>query len=371
MKRTRVCCYCDVWENGGIESFLKNVLCRLDLQRMEVDIVAASIHPSIFSDELKAKGIRFIELSGRKTGFIANYRRFGEIMRENRYDVIHFNLFQGLSLMYLHLAKKMGIPVRIVHSHNTALNKSRTRCVKMLLHNAGKLLFSGDATELWACSEKAARFLFASRILRQKGFRFIPNGIDTERFRFDPAVRDQIRGELNIADRFVIGHIGRFCYQKNQEFLLEAFEEVLKKRKDSVLLLVGTGEMEQELKERAKKVGLDSRVIFYGTTNRAEHLLWAMDVFAFPSRFEGLGIAAVEAQAAGLQVICSEHVPREAYVTDRMQEASLTSGASAWADKLLLNEREQKRELAAEEVRSGGFDIADVADGIARSYLGE
>ena len=279
--------------------------------------------------------MRFFELSGDQKGLIQNYRLFWNLVQKEHYDVVHLNVFHGLSLYYARLAKKAGVPIRIAHSHNTALRASLTRPIKRLIHEIAKRLYSRDATDLWACSEAAGKFLFSRKMLKERGFRFVPNGIETEKFRFDPKVRESVRKELGLDGQFVIGNVGRLCYQKNQEFLLDIFVEVKKQRPNSDLLLVGEGELGEMLKQKAQKLGIADSVIFYGTSPTIERLLYAMDVFVFPSRFEGLGIVAVEAQAAGLHVICSEHIPQETCVTDLFQRLQLDFFYAKLAETLL------------------------------------
>ena len=365
----RICCFCESWESGGIESFLHNILLRMDLTGLEVDIVAAQLKDSVFTQALREHGVRFRELSGSQRNLPENHRRFAALLWERRYDVVHLNIFQGMSLYYAHLAKRAGVPVRIAHSHNTDLRQSLTRPLKLWLHRRYSQRCAADATALWACSERAARFLFPTELLARCGFTFIPNGIDTERFRFHAAVREDVRRELGLTDQFVIGNIGRLCQQKNQSFLLDVLAQGAKLRPDLRLLLIGEGGDLDALKEKAERLGLTDRVLFYGTTKHPERLLWAMDVFAFPSLFEGLGIVAIEAQAAGLPVVCSEHVPPEAAVTPLVTRLPLDEGAAAWANALLkLPETEQTS--GAEQVRQGGFDVADVARRIERTYMG-
>lgn len=369
MKPVKVCCFCEKWESGGIESFLSNVLLHMDAEAVQVDIIVAELAESIFVQPLRERGVRFIELSGKQRNLRENHRMFRELLRSEKYDILHLNIFHGLSLCYACLAEREGVPVRIAHSHNTALRQSRTRVFKQLIHQTAKELFTGSATELWACSEAAAEFLFSKRILQANGAQFVPNGIDTNRFRFDAAIRNEVRKELGLDGKFVIGNIGRLCYQKNQDFLLDVFSEVVRCRPESRLLLIGEGEAEADLRRKAARLGISDAVIFYGTSSHIEQLLWAMDVFAFPSRFEGLGIAAVEAQAVGLPVLCSEHVPDEACVTPQLQFLALHDGAARWAEKLLeLGSSRYDRAESASAVRKAGFDIADVSAWIEARY---
>lgn len=369
MKPTKICCFCERWESGGIESFLYNVLLYVSKQSHQVDIVAAELTDSIFTESLRQHGIRFIKLSGKQQNLWANHSAFRQLLRVEQYDVVHLNIFHGLSLYYAYLARQAGVPVRIAHSHNTMLRQSRTRPLKQLLHQMARSLFTNSATDLWACSAQAAGFLFSRKAIEKKGFQFIPNGIHVERFQFHPAIRNRVREELGIQKKFVIGNVGRLCYQKNQDFLLDVLAEVICREPQACLLLVGEGEEETKLRKKAALLGISDAVIFYGTSPCVEQLLWAMDVFAFPSRFEGLGIAVVEAQAAGLPVLCSEQIPCEAHVTQILQALPLETGAKAWAESLLALEVPMDRENRAVEVKNAGFDIADTAERVEAYYM--
>ena len=277
----RICIYCQTWESGGIEAFIYNILTHMEISGLEIDIVVEVQKESVFTNRLKARGIRFRELSGSHRRPTENYRRFAKLMGEQRYDVLHLNVFQALQLSYLHLAKKLGIPVRIAHSHNTMLRRSKTRVLKMGIHKIARMLFAGDATEFWACSQDAADFLFPAQLIGKRGCRVVPNGIALQRFQFNAAERLAVRKRLHLENAFVVGNVGRLCQQKNQKFLLEVFGQVHAAESTARLLLVGEGEMLTELQKEAARLSLDDVVIFYGTSTRVEELLWAMDVFVF------------------------------------------------------------------------------------------
>ena len=366
-RKRKVCCFCESWESGGIESFLCNVLQHLDLDKFQVDIVTSCLKSSIFTEPLQKIGVRFFELSGDQKKLIQNHHLFLDLIQKEQYDVVHLNVFHGLSLYYAKLAKKAGVPIRIAHSHNTALRASLTRQIKCFIHEIAKRFYSRDATDLWACSETAAKFLFSRKVLKEKGFRFIPNGIETEKFRFDPEVRESVRQELGLDGQFVIGNVGRLCYQKNQEFLLDIFAELKKQEPNSKLLFVGEGELEGVLKQKARQLGLEDSVIFYGISQRIEQLFWAMDVFVFPSRFEGLGIVTVEAQAAGLPVLCSETIPPEAIITDEVVQLKLSAEVKKWTE-ILLKMNQIERDTCSVKVSEAGFDIQVVAEKIESKW---
>ncbi len=369
-KRKRVCCFCEKWASGGIESFICNVLTRIDLEQLQVDIVSSSIEKSIFTPILQEKGIRFFELSGNSKRSRNNHHYLRKLMEEHNYDVFHLNAFQGLSLSYLNIAQQTGVPIRIAHSHNTSLRRSLTKPIKMMLHTRAKKIYTSAATELWACSHNAAEFLFERQVLAHEGFNFIPNGIDTQRFRFNVEMREKMRKELGLGEAFVIGNVGRLCYQKNQIFLLDVFAELLKSNPKGRLLLVGDGEDRRYLEEKAHRLDIFDKVIFFGLAEHIEHLLWAMDVFVLPSHFEGLPVVGVEAQASGLPCVFSDTVARECELINSTKFLSLSSSHSIWS-KVILHARAQTNRIEASDiVKAVGFDIGTIAKQIESSYLG-
>lgn len=368
MQKIKICCFCETWESGGIESFLNNVLQHINLEKIQVDIVVSCLKKSIFTEPLKQKGIHFFELSGNQKNFLKNYYMFMKLLQKENYNAVHLHIFHGLSLYYACLAKKVGVPVRIVHSHNTALRSSKSQQLKLFIHNIAKNLFSNAATDLWACSALAAQFLFSKGALKQKGFQFIPNGIDTKRFRFRPEVREQMRRRLGLENKLVIGNVGRFCYQKNQSFLLDIFAELVKQKPESRLLLVGEGEKEKTLRNKAKTLNIEGQVLFYGVSKQIECLLWAMDIFVFPSHFEGLGIVAIEAQAAGLLTICSDRIPKEAHITPLFKSLPLERGEKSWAETALSFQPVIPREQGARLVQQAGYELDSIVEIIKRKY---
>lgn len=369
MNPTKVCMFCERWESGGIESFLNNILLHMNLQGMAVDIVTACLKDSVFTAGLEARGVHFYELSGHQRNMPRNHRMFRDLLRERKYDVVHLNLFQGLALYYAHIAKQEGVPVRIVHSHGAGLRNSRTKKLKLLLHAFGQQCWSADATDFWACSTAAARFLFGEQMAACP-LSIIPNGIDTEQFRFDEKIRSISRQDLGVdSSSLLIGSVGRLSQEKNQAFLLDIFSKVIKHQPNSKLILVGDGEQRDQLKEKAHQLNIADDVIFYGATQDVPALLCTMDLFVFPSHFEGLGIAAVEAQAAGLPVLCSEGIPNETHLTDWINALALHTGPEAWAEKALdMMAKKIDRTRGAEAVKAAGFDVQDVAREIEQKY---
>lgn len=365
----KICVFCEIWESGGIEAFVSNVLLSMDRTGMEIDIIVTQRRESFLTAKLEAAGIRLIELSGHLYHLSENYRLFRELLGETPYDVIHLNAFHGMSLYYLKIAADRGVPVRIAHSHNTALRSSWLRPGKELLHRRYAARYAPYATALWACSRSAGEFLFPAAARRAATVSFIPNGISIDRFIRDPAQRQRTRSALGIgASQLLLGNVGRLCCQKNQSFLLDILAAVKRRRPDAALLLVGEGTDRAMLERKAAGLGLQDSVRFYGTSAHVERLLWAMDVFVFPSLFEGFGIAVLEAQAAGLAVVCSDRVPAEARVVSTAVALPLERGAEEWARQILAVERDPAGQ--PEIIRAAGFDMADVSARIESYYRG-
>ena len=368
----RICIYCEKWASGGIESFLFNTITHMNLEHVAIDIVAACVEESVFTEKLRSLGIHFFELSGNRNRMDKNRKLFLQLARERHYDVLHVNAFHGGSFYYLYLAKRLNIPVRIAHGHCAGLNSGKHAWLKKMIHHCAKKMFVRDATELWACSRAAEIFMYPKSKRYQDICRILPNGIEIDRFRFQKTQRLDMRREMGLSDQFVVGTVGRLCREKNPMFLMDVFSNVLKMQPNSTLLFVGEGAEYIRLMQRAKELKIDQNVVFYGTTDRVEQLLWVMDVFVFPSLVEGLGLAAIEAQTAGLPVLCSDAIPTEAYILSTVQSISLKQPPEKWAQAVLeLQNSNACREACADLVREAGFDSSDIAEQIAVTYENE
>lgn len=367
----RVCIYCEKWGAGGIESFLVNVLEHVNYHDLHIDIVAAAVISELFLPRLKAVHVSIYELSGKPHRLLKNYTLFKKILRKNKYDVIHLNVFIAVSFLYAAGAKACGVRKRIVHSHNSSLRQSPLKPLKTVGHVICKHALYRCATDFWACSQEAARFMFPTNRRNAVDVEIVHNGIDTDKFAFDDTARVKMRQQLHVADQFVIGSVGRLSDQKNQKFLVHILKCILKTREKTTLLLIGAGDL-TEIEWEAKNIGVRKHVIFYGPANHVEQLLCAMDVFVFPSKFEGFGIAALEAQNSGLFTFCSENVPEEVRVTPLCYRIALDAGAEWWSNFILSTaDRATERASYAERISASGYDISTVAAWISAEYLGE
>ena len=364
----KICIFCEIWGSGGIESVVCGALSNMDLTDLSVDIVAAQLEEGVFRAPLEAKGVRFIQLSGSTRRLAVNHRMFRELLKKERYDVLHLNVYHALSLYYAKIAEEHGVPVRIAHAHSSGLRQSPTRQLKLFINKVSRKRYTRCATGLWACAEASAEFVFGREALKDRGFVFIPNGVDLKGFAFDPDARAKVRSELALDGRFVIGHVGRLSRQKNQEFLIDVFARIAPQAPESVLILVGSDDNRKDtLQRRAGRYGLSDRIIFHGVSDRVNELMQAMDVFVFPSLFEGLGIAAIEAQAAGLPAVCSDGVPREVAITEDIEFIPLGGPVSEWADAVMKYRGAERHGPRYVESRID-FEVGSTAALIYRAY---
>ena len=284
------------------------------------------------------------------------------------YDVIHLHTSIWRGFLIEQIATEMKLPRIIVHSHSSGIDEKDEKVREELLakHNYYKKEFCMEyATDVCACSRLAGDWLFGEQIPRE-AIRILPNAIEIKKYHFRPQVRQKKRSEMGVEGRIVLGNVGRYCYQKNQKFLVKAFAKAQRKNPALFLLLMGEGELLLELKALAKKLEIEKDVCFLGWQEHVEEYLQAMDVFCLPSVFEGLAISAVEAQAAGLPCLLSDTIDRESAVTDLVEFFPLEE--EIWAERLMLCTDHFSRERRDEEMAKKGYDIRMAAGRLERFY---
>lgn len=340
---------------GGIETVIMNYYRHIDRSKFQFDFIVLEGSQLPFKDEIESLGGRIYVVPHYKH-LIAFEKAIIKIFKENKYQIVHSNM-NALSVFSLYGAKKAGVPIRISHNHSTSeKGETKKNIVKNLLKPFSKIY----PTELFACSRYAGEWLYG----KNAKFTVINNAIELDRFKFNQEVRNHVRKELGIEDKFVVGHIGRFCYQKNHDLLIDIFKEVHERNPLSVLLLVGNGELQEEIQTKVNDLGLTDSVKFLGTYKDTSKLYQAMDVFCLPSLYEGLPVVSVEAQASGLSCVLANSVPVDARMLDSTVIVDKYADAKDYADKI-LNIPEVDRAKGIEEVREAGFDI----DKEARKYM--
>lgn len=314
---------------GGVETWLMHVLRNIDRDRFHLEFCAFGEEPGLYAPEAEKLGSTVLWCR-KSANLWAFGRRFRGILRDGKYDVVHSHVhsFSGAVLRW---AKAEGVPMRIAHSHNTYDGKSDAlprRQYRRLM----KSWIARYATHGLAASKAAAGALFGENWQADGRFRVLYYGIDLRPFQ-ERVDRDAVRRELGLPiDAPVVGHVGRFDRQKNHRFLLEIAAEVLKQRPETHFLLIGDGPLRLEMESRAKSIGISTNVHFLGVRTDVPRLMrGAMDVFVLPSIWEGLGIALLEAQAAGLRCVASDTVPDDVALSPEMVEfLPLSAGASTW-----------------------------------------
>ena len=299
------------WVGGGVESVIMNYYRHLDHSKVQIDFICDEDSTRIPYDEIKKLGGR-VFLVPKYQNLPKYLKALEKLFKENQYRIVHSNI-NTLSVFPLYAAKKAGVPIRISHSHSTSNPKEWKR---NLIKNILRPFSKRYATDYFACSELAGRYLFGNKAFDQGKVKIIHNAIDIEKFKFDEVARKKLRKGFGIKDStIVIGHVGRFVQQKNHTFLVDVFNEYYKKNPDSKLLLVGSGPLEDEIKKKVERLGLKDSVLFLGQRDDINKLYSVMDVFCLPSLYEGLPVVGVESQAAGLPIIFSNGVSHEAIIS--------------------------------------------------------
>lgn len=319
-----------------------------------------------YEEKFRELGSQIVHLEDIKLQFRARTLESAlyKFLKNSSYDTVYFDTeFAGRSWL-MFISCLAGVKYRVIHSHNTG----ETRHTPKLVNGFFKLLMKFVTTDYLACSQDAAIWLFPhSRLDRVI---YVRNGIDTESFRFNPQERDRIRKQFGISDTtLVIGNVGRLCKQKNQRKAIDILAAAKKKDNNVVLLLVGSGELEGNLKEYSRQKNLTDCIIFAGSTNDVASYYCAMDIFILPSLYEGLAIVSIEAAATGLPVLMSDRTPKETSLNENMRQLSLEATDEAWADNVLkMADFEINRDEAWQNVKDSGYDIHDCAD-VVRTVL--
>jgi len=335
---------------GGTESLIMSWYRSIDREKIQFDFLVRSPDNNYLA-EIEALGGRVFYTSSFPRYFLKNYRETKAILARKEWSVIHVHGNAAIYTLPLKLAKKFGYPCRIMHSHNVKAQKS----VFSLIHMCSRKQLSRTATHRLACSSAAGKWMFGN-----KSCQVFHNAIDVTAYGFDPEIRQVIRKTCGLEEKFVVGHVGRLAAQKNHGFLLETFKAFRSHRPDSVLMLVGDGELEPEVKAKAEELGILDSVLFMGRRSDVGSLMSAMDLFVLPSLYEGLGIVLVEAQCNGLPCLVSREACHEEVKVypELLSVLPLSAGENVWAEhiqKISLEARNRSVDL--DVLKSCGYDM--------------
>lgn len=343
---------------GGVEMVVFNYYRAIDKSKIQFDFYYdedSTVEPP---RDLIDMGARFIKIPPyqKLPKYLKELRKH---FKENNYTIVHSHI-NTLSVFPLYMAWRCGIPVRIAHNHSVPGGENFQRTgLKYFLR-----IFSRTfPTDYFACSEKAGRWLFGNKNYDSGKVIVIKNAVNFERFSPSEEVVYSLKRTFNLENKFVIGHIGRFTYAKNHKYLLSVFAKISKLNPKTVLLLVGDGELNQDIHQWVKKLDIEDRVIFVGQVTNPEMYYRLADVIVVPSIFEGLSLTTIESQIAGVPVVVSDAIPEEAVISDSCLRLSLED--TIWVDKIL--------EYADKDVhldeRSKDYDIKNASRILEKWYL--
>lgn len=352
---------------GGQENVGKMIGLHIDRSKYEIHYLVFDEEPEPYELELTEAGIKVFHLPEPSRGYITYLKNLRKLIKENSYSIIHAHTMYNCGWAML-MGKILGVPCRISHSHSIKMADYHYTLYQKIYQFIMRYIIRWCATDYIGCGKAAGAWLYGEKFFRKKG-KVVYNGIDTERFAFSAESRAKLRKKLNLEGKFVIGHAGHFVKVKNQKFLISLMPEILKKRPESVLLLLGEGEMRGELWEYCQQLGVADRVIMTGNVSNVSEYLCAMDVFVFPSLYEGMPLAVIEVQCNGLPCIISDSVPDDVYLTDLVRTLSLNDSKEKWTSEICDTERKNEQKYG-EEIKKIGFDTSEMLRNIYNIYDG-
>ncbi len=353
---------------GGITHYVLDNWKWIDREKFQFDFATMSKKLD-FADQILSSGSKIHYISCYAEDDSRQFAREIHRILDEGYDAVHLHTKQWKSFLVEKICMERKVPKIIVHSHSTQCDAddAHVRRKETERHEQVKKEFNSSlATDFWACSDAAADWLFGNQVPREK-VRMMRNAIEVEKFSYHEKIRREVRQRLGVEGKFVLGNVGRMVYQKNHRFLLQVFSEVCRINENAILLLAGNGPLEHELSVMAENMGIRERVRFLGKRTDVNDLYQAMDLFVFPSHFEGLGIVLMEAQACGLKCIASKNVPSEVNVTGEI--TYLDQDVAAWVKKIQQFAKGYRRVDKSNAVRQAGYSIKQQILNVEAGYL--
>lgn len=350
-------------KRGGAESFVMNLYRNIDRENVQFDFVIHTDELGDFYDEIIALGGRVYHCPRYFGKNHLEYKRWWKrfLLDHPEYKLLHSHVRSTASI-YFRIAKKMGC-VTISHSHSTSSGKGFSAVVKGIYQYPLRHI----SDYLFACSEESGKWLFGEKAIHSERFKVLKNVIDLDKCSFEPAIRAQYRNEMKLKDKTVFIHVGRLHPAKNHMFLIDVFEQVHKKNPNSVLLIVGDGELKDSIKSKIDEMRLTECVKMLGSRGDVGNLLQAADCFLFPSLWEGVPLTVIEAQAAGLPCFVSDKVTDDVCVSDLVTRISLDVGASVWSD--IIFDCEFARKDVVHNIIDAGYDSWTLAEWLTAFYM--
>ena len=349
---------------GGVEAVIMNYYEHIDRTKVQFDFIVHNDNKIDITQKVEAMGGKVYKVTPYYKNPIAFMWDIYKVIKRHHYRIVHSNM-NTLSAFSLFAAWAAGAPVRILHNHSTSSpGETKRNIMKFMLRPFARLF----ANHYLACSRLAGEWMYGRKMMDSGKVTIVNNAIDLKKYAFNPQKRNLLRKELGLADEFVIGHVGRFMFQKNHEFLIDVFAEAYKQNPHMSLLLVGDGPLRPAMEEKVRRLGLTDHVQFLGLRNDVQDLYHVMDLFILPSHYEGLPVVGVEAQSNGLPCLFSTKVTKEAHLTHSAQFSDLEEGASKWAEEIISIKCERNKK-AGEELRQAGFEINKEAEKLVKFYI--
>lgn len=344
---------------GGLETMLMNYYRNIDRDKVQFDFLTHRDERWDYDDEIESLGGKIYHLP-KLNPFSKSYlNALDKFFKEHKeYQIVHCHQ-DCLSGVVLKVARKNGVKFTIAHAHSASQDKNLKYLIKVL----AKKNIKKYSDKMFACGEEAGKWMFET-----DNFEVLNNAIDTDLYTYNKEKADKVKKKFDIENKFVVGHVGRFNYPKNHKFIIDVFYEVQKIKEDSVLMLVGDGDLRHEIEQKVQDLGLSDKVIFTGVRSDVNDLMQGMDVFLFPSLYEGLPVTMVEAQASGLKCIISDKVPLECKMTENVVVVKLEESPQKWAKEVIKYEKYERKNTKKEIVKAN-FDIKANAKYLQEFYL--
>lgn len=356
----------NIMNRAGLETFIMNVYRNINRNQIQFDFLVHVDQPGDYDDEIKKLGGNIYSITSRRKSYMKNKKELKEFFKmNNHYDVVHMHVSSLSYIEPLIEACNAGVEIRIVHGHSSSMPSN---FVHFVLHKFNQLRIENIATHMVSCSDLVSKWVFK----KEKNVIKVNNGVDLKQFLFHESLYNSIREEMDLTGKLVVGHVGRFVESKNHLFIIDVFKELKSRHNNSVLLLVGdnTSPLNCRIMEKIESYGLRESVIITGVRNDIPQLLNSMDIFLFPSQYEGLPVTLVEAQSLGLPCFVSDTITKDVEITPIIKYLSLQLKPSLWAAKILeMNNfsRKSRNEYNSLVGRSG-FDIKEVVAELESIY---
>lgn len=351
-------------DRAGAETLIMNIYRTIDRSKIQFDFMVFTDEQADYDEEIEQLGgVIYHMPSFKGYNYLSLNNCFRKFFQKHSYDIVHGHI-GSLAPLYLKWAKRYGA-YTIAHSHNTKSQRFWQSKIYYLLSH--RVIHIADF--FMACSIQAGDDRFGKVITDKQNFKVINNGINVEQYKYSEERHRRLKKEFGMSDKMVFGHVGRFSQQKNHQFLIDIFYEIQKKQDNAVLILVGRGNLEEEVRKQISNLGIEKKVLLLGVRKDIPDLMNLFDAFIFPSFFEGFGIVGIEAQATGLPCFFSDGIVKEAVVTDNVYVYSLKLEASIWARNILKELKGFRREDKSKRVRDAGFDIKNTSEEIEKFYL--